>query len=405
MNATHASFTRILVPVGAFIFALWASFAGQSSASVALAQAYGTIPPNKPELANPGMECEFGYTSGLNSLGEPIYIPSGWTLAVESGAPIVHSGRIFFEQRVDSTGGCTTSRAHVERIEGRDSVVVRARDLETNPEPGKAFDFILSQTVPVMEGGDYSLSSWMLSLCGGSAVPSDCPDGVYIAKSLGIDPSGGSDPFSASVVWVEDRRNFVDENDERIGWSNLRVGARAESDHITVFARLESPFQHHGNHGFIDSLSLVRSPKAWFEAVPGVVHNRRSFDLVWNSSRSPDVDAVPGGTYEYAVDIQVREQGADVWNDLAMDLADGAGSALFCAPQSNITYEFRIRARAEQPPAPPDGAWPNHRYPGAWSDPMTVRFATSVVSSASKPGPHQVFIPIAGFSEACDLLP
>ncbi len=361
----------------------------------------GTIPPNRPELTNASMECAEGYDEARNSHGEIVHVPHGWRLAHISGGPLVESARVLFEQEADSSGGCFTERTHVERIDGLDSVVVRARDLETLPDPGKAFDVILSQTLQTLPGGDYSLSGWMLSLCGGSYVPSDCPEDAYISKALGIDPTGGSDPFGDSVVWTDDIGNFVDENNERIGWSNLRMGAQAEADSMTIYARLNSPYQHHGNHGFIDSVSVVRAPKAWLWQLPKRIINRRGLELTWSSSSSPDTDAVDG-TYQTLIDIQVRQQEGDVWQDIALGVPAAQNSMLFCASELDTTYEFRIRARAEQPPAPPEGVWPNHRYPGVWSDPMTVRFVSIAPDIYEPIGDEWLYLPAVGFSDVCD---
>ena len=371
---------------------------GESALAVA---ANGTIPPVRPELANGSMECANGYVATSNSLGETIYLPQQWHLALETGGPLIHSARIFFEQRQDSSGGCDTDRAHVERIEGRDSMVVRARDLETPPVPGKPYDVVLYQRVPVVPGGDYSLSGWMLSLCGGSAVPSDCPADKYIVKALGLDPAGGVNTLSGNVAWTEDRRNFVDENDERVGWSNLRMAARARGEAMTVYARLQSPFQHHGNHGFIDALSLVRAPVAWLQDLPEEVHYRRDLKLVWQSLRSPDIEGIPDGTYEYFVDVQVRALPGSEWRDVAVGLPEESSSMLYCAAETNTTYEFRVRARAEQPPAPPDGAWPNQRYPGVWSEPQAVRFVQDSSPPPLPAGDARLFLPSLTFNDPC----
>ena len=376
---------------------------GWDKAESSIGGANATIPTVRPELANPGMECSNGYTATSNSMGETVFLPQHWQLARETGGPLIHSARIFFEQRVDSSGGCDSDRAHVESIEGRDSVVVRARDIETPPkdESGKPFDVVLSQRIPVEPGAEYSLSGWLLSLCGGSAVPSDCPEDKYIVKALGLDPSGGSDPLGSSVVWAEDSRNFVDENDERIGWSNLYIAGKAQHEYMTVYARLYSPYQHHGNHGFIDALSLVRAPVAWLWQLPTEVRNRRHLLLNWDSVRSPDIDQIPDGTYEYWVDIQVREKPDGEWSDVAVGLPEADKDILYCAPRMNVTYEFRVRVRAEQPPAPPKGAWPNQRYPGVWSEPQAVRFVQDTPFVIQPVGDQMLYLPALYSRDPC----
>ena len=139
----------------------------------------------------------------------------------------------------------------------------RAQDLETPPEPGKPFDAAVHQQVAVTPGTAYSLSGWMVSLCGGSATPSSCPADYYMEKLLGIDPTGGTDPLGPNVIWVGDRRNFTESR-----WLNLRLAATAQTDRLTVFGRIRSPFQWHGNHAFVDTFSLVRAPTAYFVGLP-----------------------------------------------------------------------------------------------------------------------------------------
>ncbi len=214
----------------------------------------GTIPPLPPLLENPDMECDVGYYEVQGPNQKPNRIPDGWQQVLTQGHPRMNSARIQFGK------SCDAENVHVERISGRDSFLAEAWDLETPPDPGKIFDVTIYQQASADPGGDYSVSGWFLTLCGGSAVPNDCPEGVYMAKMLGLDPTGGMDPEADTVIWVENRNNFVDGDDKRIGWSNLYTAATATSNKMTVFARINSPFQWHGNHGFIDAISLVRSP-------------------------------------------------------------------------------------------------------------------------------------------------
>ena len=356
-----------------------------------------TIPSPAPVLINGDFECDFGYTEGQNARGKTIRIPDGWTYHALDGSPIANSARIQFAK------ACDSDSAHVERISGRDSFVIRAQDLETPPTPGKAFDVALSQQVAVVTGGDYSVSGWFLSLCGGSAVPSDCPDGVFMVKMLGLDPTGGEDPAAASVIWVENLENFVDANENRIGWSNLRLSAVAKSRRMTVFARVRSPFQWHGNHAFMDALSLVRAPIVNFTDLASSVTGP-AVTLAWEGVQSPDIAAIPGGTYELRYDLQARHHADEAWYDLALDTQETTFA--FHAPCLQSTYDFRIRVRAEQPPAPPEGASPNQRYPGSWSPPHTVEFL-SAAPARSDPVAERIdfvlFLPVVVQARDCSV--
>jgi len=346
----------------------------------------GTLPPIAPVLNNPDFECRIGYYTQTNSINKEIFIPNDWQATISDGAPVIHSARTFFAK------SCTGS-AHVERINLEDSIVMRAQDLETPPAPGKPFDVAFHQSISATVGGAYSLSGWFLSLCGGSAVPSDCPEGIYMAKMLGIDPTGGTDINADSVIWTENRRNFWEEG-KRVGWQQLSVSAVAQAPIITVFARVKSPFRWHGNHAFIDALSLVRAPLSML-TVPIVVTGTDVL-VQWEGLQSPDIAAIAGGTYQLRYDIQAREHVTDTWTDFLMG-QEAVGSALFPVGCANTVYEFRIRTRAEQPDAPaPAGAWPNHRYHGVWSDALPVQIQSQNNNAAEPgelPGPYRLYLP------------
>lgn len=338
--------------------------------AIAILAAPATAAPQAPVVQNPGFECTEGYYIQEGIRGR---IPNGWQAVLLNGNPKYNSTLIKY------TGGCNTDQWWWEHLEGHDSWNLFAEDLETPPNPGKPFDAVLYQQVSVTPGTDYSLSGWMLSLCGGSAIPNDCPSGYYMAKMLGIDPTGGTDPQASTVLWVEDRRNFTES-----GWANLRLGATAQSDVITIFVRINSPFQWHGNHAFIDAISLVEAPQAWFVDPPSTVQGTRAL-IRWDGALSDDISAIPGGTHELLFDVQYREDGSD-WQDWQTDTTDReAEFSVSMGPGSKV-FQFRVRARAEQPEGIP-GAWPNHRYPGVWTESQPITFTLEL------PGPERNFIP------------
>jgi hypothetical protein len=372
----------VVVALGLFWLFLGAltAIAAPGDVRAADRQVASTIPPEPPVLRNGEFECSTGYYSTTNAAGKVIYVPNFWRLHLLAGAPKTQSTLLNFTH--------TCVDAKLEHIGGIDSILVEARDLESPPEPGKPFDVAFSQQVSATVGGAYSLSGWLLSLCGGSSVPSDCPADHYIAKMLGIDPTGGVNPLAESVVWVENRHNFW-ENDEKVGWANLFTSVVAQAPTVTVFARVDSPFQWHGNHGFVDSFSLVRSPAATL-ALPAAVTGTVVI-VIWEAEQSPDVTAIPNGNYHLYVDVQVRPAGELAWRDVVTG-HEGAGSQVFAAPCSDRAYEFRIRARSEQPEKE-DGAWPNHRYPGVWSEAVPVFFHPASQPAALPAGEFRNFLP------------
>ena len=323
----------------------------------------GTIPwadpSGAPVLQNPGFECKIGY---VTQAGIQNRVPLGWTGVLLSGTPQLDSVRIRWG------GGCGGS-GFAEHLEGEDSLVFVAQDLETPPSPGKPFDAAVYQQVAVTPGTAYSLSGWTVSMCGGSATPSSCPTGYYMDKLVGIDPTGGTDPLGPNVIWVSDRRNFTESR-----WANLRLAATAQADRLTVFGRIHSPFRWHGNHAFVDAFSLVRAPTAAFVNSP-IQISEASARVQWDGAMGPDIQAIPGGAYRLFFDVQYRVDGQSDWIDWLADQA--AGSATFTVPACSAehTYAFRVRSRAEQP-AGSNGAKPNHRYPGVWSEPAEIELGS-----------------------------
>lgn len=363
-------------------------------------QANATVPPAVPErLFAGGFECkDTGYREGEipddELVNTPNRIPNGWDLTANSAMPIVDSARIHFTRPQSCYGS-----AHVERIEGEDSVLMQARDLEWSAEPGKPFDASLYQQVNVYSGTTYSLSGWMLTLCGGSnTVPrNDCPEGYYMAKMLGIDPTGGIDPNAGNVQWIENRRNFVQPDGvTRIGWQNLRIGVTAQAPTITVFARINSPFRWHGNHGFIDALSLVQAPTATLTVTPLA---GAAVELSWSGGLGPDIPLINNSSHRLLFDVQYWHDANQRWRDIVSDTEESGTTFTTTCPGS--TYRFRIQPRAEQPDGS-NGASPNQRYPGVWSEPLDIFVPLPPVAPTENFTPtEQIFLPMIGNQRTC----
>jgi hypothetical protein len=325
-----------------------------------------------PVLENPGFECGQGYhdQDGINGM-----VPDGWNGVVLLGTnprPKMCSTQMLF-----SGGSCDPTNRGFEKLEGHDSYVMLAdwkgvgQDFVAPP-----FDVALYQQVAVTPGVDYSVSGWITSLCGGSASPSDCPGGYYISKMVGLDPTGGTDPLSPNVQWMEDIRPHTE-----VRWANMRVGARAQGGTITVFVRIKSPFLHHGNHAFADAVKLVRAPAAHFVNLPAEMSNR-SLTLSWTGDLGPDIPQIPNQKYQLYYELQYRIGATGQWRDLGIDASATSASFLAASPDPGAEYYFRVRPRAEQPDGTKNGAYPNHRFPGAWTTAGPVRVAAGVPSLA-----------------------
>ena len=302
---------------------------------------------------NGSMECHARAAQpGINGT-----VPAGWTgvMLRQDSSPNIESALFKF-------GGMDcNSDARVEHLELGDAWVFEAQDVESTPAPGKPFDAALFQQVPVTPGVAYSVSGWMLSLCGGSDPVSFCPSNYYIAKMLGLDAGGGTNALANSVTW--------DENDQPhtvVKWINLRTAAIAQGPVMTVFARINSPFQWHGNHAYVDAVKLVRAPTASLSINVPVESHQSQYAIAWPGSLGPDIPAIPSGNYHLYYDIQYRLAGSVAWTDWITNTESTSATFVVPDPATNPHYVFRVRPRAEQPDGA--GASPNHRFPGVWAE-------------------------------------
>lgn len=286
-------------------------------------------------------------------------VPTGWT-----GVLLRQEPSLNMESALFKFGGYDcNSDATVEHLELGDAWVFEPQDSTKEPpvNTGKPFDAALYQQVPVIPGVAYSVSGWMLSLCGGSDPASFCPSNYYIAKMLGLDAGGGTNALASSVTW--------DENDQPhtvVKWINLRSAAVAQGPLMTVFARINSPFQWHGNHAYVDAVKLVRAPTATLRISVPVEGHQSQYAIAWPGSLGPDIPAIPSGNYHLYYDIQYRLAGSVTWTDWITNTESTGATFVVPNPATNPHYVFRVRPRAEQPNAV--GTSPNHRFPGVWAN-------------------------------------
>jgi hypothetical protein len=243
--------------------------------------------------------------------------------------------------------------------------------------PSPPFDAVLYQRVPAEMGRVYSVSAWMISLCGGSAMPSDCPAGNYITKMVGVDPTGGTDPTAATVAWQEDRRPHYES-----WWVDFSPVVQPRGDAFTIFLRAQSPFPHHGNHVFADGVKVVAAPRVRFTQVAA---SDGAITVGWTGDMGPDIRAIEAGNYRLYYLVQRRVNGG-AWQD--WQTGQDSGSAVLPTPAAcrDMQYEFRARAWAQQPHGEP-GAWPPHRFEGPW---VTSALVTTPAALAC---PYRAFLP------------
>lgn len=109
------------------------------------------------------------------------------------------------------------------------------------------YDLLFMQTVAAQPGRKYKFSGLMVSFYKGTDNPAT-PNKIF--KTLGIDPAGGQDYRSPSIVWGE--RDSKDH-----AWINPSVEATAQSSAITLFIRIENTEKNVG----VTELNLVHLDK------------------------------------------------------------------------------------------------------------------------------------------------
>lgn len=352
---------------------LWLALLGLLPSSRAWAEA--TTPaddPGAPVIANPGFECGYGYHSQAGVSG---MVPNGWTAAVLNGAPHINSTQIW-----GRAGSCDPTDMRWEKLEGHDSLILLAYP-PGGSDIAPPFDATLYQQVKVQPGIAYSLSAWMVSLCGGSAMPNDCPEGYYLSKQAGLDPTGAVNSTAATVGWVEDRRPHTVAR-----WVDLTTAATAQSEYMTVFVRLLSPFRHHGNHGFADAVKLVRAPTAQITQAQAALDR---ITVSWAGSLGPDIAAIQGGNYQLYFEMQYAAESQAAWQPWFSGQPAGSATLHIGGSCVDRTYRFRVRVRAEQPTGQP-GARPNHRFLSVWQESAPVRIASGAVCD------ERAYLPMVG---------
>ncbi|MEP7199038.1 MAG: hypothetical protein ABI874_04390, partial [Chloroflexota bacterium] len=294
-------------------------------------------------LVNGGLEAPYVSQPGINGV-----VPNGWTAINTVGNP----------QYLESNG---------EKIFGNSSLRIRSQDIETCCQPGKPFTLDLYQRVAVVSGTTYAASGFMVTWCAGTANNPNppCPSNYYLGKSVGLDPFGGSSPTAATVIWgPEDRRDARD-----VRWVRVNATAVARASNMSVFARMNWPFQFHGATGYIDEFQLAPAPVVTMTA-HAPVQSAPTMTVGWVGWMDPSLrnDA----DHRLFYDLEARDVTTTTWTSLVTD-TEAVTSANFVG-QLGHTYTFHARATAHQPQSDNcDTCFGvNHFFAGLFSDPITV---------------------------------
>jgi hypothetical protein len=158
-------------------------------------------------------------------------------------------------------------------------------------------------------------------------------DGKMV-KRVGIDPYGGTDPTSGSIIWSD-----TDANDK--AWVYLDVAATAQANSVTVFAKVQAPENDSSNHTDID---MVYFDAAHVDLAPSGTLNASNNDTTVNANWFGS--AAPGWSIK-GYEVQYRDQASSSWTTL-QNKNNQATVGSFTG-QPGRTYLIRMRPWQTRP--------------------------------------------------------
>ena len=163
-----------------------------------------------------------------------------------------------------------------------------------------------------------------------SAVGSNSPSGAKMVKRVGIDPAGGTDPDSSTVIWGDPdtaNKNFND----------VRGAARATANKMTVFISVTNVIDVYPdwNAAWIDAVLVEEAPECTASSPNSASGN---FTVSWGTSNPPN-----GEILYY--DVQYKDGIDGVWTALLPPKSE-ATQTTFTVGRAGHTYYFRARAWA-----------------------------------------------------------
>lgn len=164
--------------------------------------------------------CNFDQFTG----SPPRQVPAGWT-------PFVLEGDLTFMQDIDTVFGAPSLRMWSNGGTFKAGIYTRVGDVQ----PGVAYKGSLGWAAP------------------------NAPDAF--GRQLGLDPTGGTDPTAATVVWGPMHRGEGRIVNYPPGQGpNIDVSAVAQAETITLFILVDHNYSTGDNYIFLDAISLFVDP-------------------------------------------------------------------------------------------------------------------------------------------------
>ncbi len=260
---------------------------------------------------------------------EKFYIPSG---TYDSGNKL----RYFRASAVEFLYGFT------EKRDGADA------QLFWSTKPYDAG--IYQQVSGLTPGENYGLQIGILQVYANTTSKTD----NKMFRSVGIDPTGGTDPSSSNVIWGPEEGKDVD-------WFYPGVGAEAISSTMTVFVRVRST----------DDAPTFEENLVWVDDAFLDIAPTTTLTLTLDSATQVTANwsGTPRSGFNlFAYEAQYRKDTETTWTDLQVFTSDEGANPPSTGTSQSFTVEpwveYLVRARTWHEQSGGD----SHEIPGPWTE-------------------------------------
>lgn len=271
----------------------------------------------------PNTVLNWSFEEGFVGPDNPNKVATNWNSFVLEGKPQFWSGFTRFGQ-------------NVERIDGKDTQII----IGTEPFDAGIYQIITGLTANQW----YSALAFVLTVFETSAVQDPSIYDDFIVRQIGIDPEGGRNPSSTSVIWSPPIGKNMDKNT----WGQ-RMTFQATGSTATLFIRAQMLVPTSSDKAesvvFIDAVQFRVAPISQV-IVPGESQSG-PFEVRWQSV-VPNAPASEVTVPEFDVDYR---DGDGPW--LSWLANTTLGKATFIGLPGH-TYTFRVRG------------WGKYAYPFCW---------------------------------------
>lgn len=120
-------------------------------------------------------------------------------------------------------------------------------------QAGQPFLGGIYQQIPVEPGGIYDANAQLIVY---HIEPADKEDGA-VSRTIGLDPTGGTDPNSPNIVWSPEVWAF--DHAHQMVFPELQVKATAQGNTITLFMRVNATNRRGGNtYVWFDEIGMIK---------------------------------------------------------------------------------------------------------------------------------------------------